>query len=258
MIKLEDKEKQYIDENTNGTIIIDNKKYYFKLIPSMSIGIEVAVENLAKLVDIKCAHYEVVEINGLNYYLCEDISGKDKFYTAYELGFYDYSLQNIWSEFELRYPEKYEYLKEQMIKIYIFDILLLNNDRNYGNFGFKFINSKIEDVYIFDNGDVFSDDQEALTSKPKFDSNLKNIPIELLKIVPEGFKESLDDLAYFLENNNEYYDLFINMYTILTPSIIEQELNKIDLDYQSKNDMINIYKQNYDLIGELIHKRGLK
>lgn len=256
MIKLTDKEKQYIDENTNGAIIIDNKKYYFKLISSMSIGIEVAVENLAKLVDIKCAHYEVVEINGLNYYLSLDIAENKEFYDAYELGFVSNSLYDIWNELEIRYPDKANYIMQEIVKIYIFDILILNEDRNYGNYGFTINNGNIEDVYILDNEFTFQSGQVVLSSKLEFKDSLNkknNINI------PEELEDSINELDYFLQtSSHEYYDLFINMYTILTPSIIEQELNKIDLDYQSKNDMINIYKQNYNLIGELIHKRGLK
>ena len=256
MIKLNEEQKKYIDEYSNGEININGIKYYFKLIPSLSKGIELVVENLAKLVDIKSAHYEMVTINGLSYYLCEDVAGKDEFFTAYDLGFFEYGLYDIWHELELRYPDKSEFLMQEIVKIYIFDILLLNNDRNYGNYGFKFVNGKIEDVYIYDNGDVFSNDQETLTSKFEFGDQL-NSKVNL--DFKEGLKENIEDLDYFLQtSSSEYYDLFKRMYDKLTPEVIKGELDKIEINYQSKIDMLNIYKENYALIKELLHKRGLK
>ena len=257
MIKLTNKEKEYIEEYSNGNIIINGKKYYFKLVVSANHGFEIIIEHLSKLVGIKCAHYEMININGTNYYLTEDLAGTDEFYDAYELGLADNSLYDIWNVLEMRYPDKSKYLMDQIVKIFIFDIITLNNDRNYGNYGFKFINGQIEDVYILDNESSFQDGEIVLSSKFDYKDKLNN-SINIDK-VPYELQSSMEDLEYFLQtSSSEYQELFKNMYEILTPELIKEELNKVEIKKEYKDDALNVYNENYELIGKLLNKRGLK
>ena len=256
MIKLNEEQEKYIDEYNNGSIIIGGKKYYFKLIPSMSYGLEIVAEHLANLAGIKCAHYEVVTINDLNYYLSLDL-GQDKNYaSAYELGFFDNSLYNIWNELELRYPDNKEYIMQEIVKIFMFDILLLNDDRNYGNYGFIIDGNKLKDVYILDNESILQSGEVVLSSKLEYGDKLNS---ETNVKIPERLEESINELDYFLQtSSSEYYDIFKGMYDKLTPDVVKNELDNVGINYQSKIDLINIYKENYALIGELLQKRGLK
>lgn len=255
MINLQKEQKYYIFSYNRGNLIIDGKKYFFKLIPNNVYGIETLVENLAKLVDIKCPHYEYVTINGLNYSLSEDIAGTGDFYTAYELGFFDNSLYDIWNVLEMQFPDKVSELMEKIIKIYIFDILLLNDDRNYGNYGFKVNDGKIEDVYIFDNEFSFQTGEVVLSSKLDFKDklnkrvNIGNIPYEL--------EPSIEELEYFLSTSSkEYIDLFNKIYMTLTPEVVKKELDKSLVE--DKDSLYKIYRENYLLIERLINKRRLK
>lgn len=254
MIDLTEKDEKYIFENNYGNITISDKKYFFKLIPDEAIGMEEAVEELAKLVGIKCAHYELININGYSFYLSEDIAGKDEFYPAYELGFFDNSLYEIWHELELRYPNNKEYILNEIIKIYIFDIILLNNDRNYGNYGFKMKDDKIEDVYIIDNELAFTNGEVVLSSKIDINDEL-NSKVDIK--IPYDLDSSINELDYFLQtSSSEYYDMFKKMYDILEPDVVLKTLLKYNVkDIRFK---MNIYKDNYRLIGELLNKRGLK
>lgn len=253
MINLTSEQLNYIDENSNGVIVINNKKYFFKLIPKLNYGIEIVIEKLANLVNIKCAHYEIVNINGLNYYLSEDIG--NNFIKADSLNINSNNIYDIESYLIHNYYERKDYLIYELIKIFFFDILVLNSDRNLENWGILFNGQTPEDIYILDNSSSFELNDPVLQARKNGvlyeESDIKNIPYELEK----GIRE----LNYFLQDaSSDIILLLEEMYNILTPETIIEIFQECDLDYKTKMDMINIYKENYYLAGRLLHKRGLK
>lgn len=103
------------------------------------------------MLNIKCPHYELITINNSIYYLSENISEKDEFLTFEQLDFSEKNLIDLANSISSVYPKQAKFLAEQLFKIYLFDILILNPDRKSSNIGMYFKNGKITDLYILDN-----------------------------------------------------------------------------------------------------------
>lgn len=258
MIELTKSQRKYIYTNNHGCIEVNGINYYFKLSPKSYRGIEATVEKLAKMVGLKCAHYEYVTIGEYDYCLSEDLSDGGMFYTADALHVYDDSLYGIWEFIDDHFPDRSIYLMNQIVKIYLFDILIMNSDRNASNYGFKFWGDKdgeFDDIYIFDNELSFEAEGVVLSSKFSCSDKLRE-PTSI-KDIPAGNEKIVEELDYFLETSSEeFYNMFLEMYNILTPEVVEAELKK----YNSKFDiyLMRAYKENYEIIGKLLKKRGLK
>lgn len=262
MLKLNEEQRNYINRLRYGSLKIDDKTYYFKLMnDSSSYGLEMVAEELAKLVGIKCAHYECVEINGFNYYLSEDIGKADKFLCAYGIGIKGDSLYDIWNVLEKKCPKKVEYLMRQIVKIYIFDILILNDDRNFGNYGFKVVNGDLEDVYILDNDLSFGYGNVMLSSKFEYSDRIKE-PISIEDVPDYMLPYSIDDLNYFLKTSSEEFNiLFKSMFDILNPDTVSKVLEKLSLKNikaKNKKALVDAYRENYELIGKFLNSSALK
>ena len=75
--------------------------------------------------------------------------------------------------FEKNYPKDSEKLTYQLIRVYLFDIFMMNSDRNLGNLGIL-IRDGVADLCILDNEYVFSDFGAKLLPKLFFDDRLKS------------------------------------------------------------------------------------
>ena len=149
----------------------------------------------------------------------------------------------------------------EIVKIYLFDIFIMNSDHNLGNFGFLYKNNEIQDIYILDNEFAFDDNEPVIISS-KFDSG-----DELNKKVKlntrDYNRDNLEELEYFLAtSSSEFIDLFISMYNILTPEVVKNTyLNILESNNEDISKIDNImykYRINYKVMGELINKRNIR
>lgn len=257
MLKLTDYQKDIITCTGSGKIEILGQKYFFKESEKDIDGVELLVEALANLVDVNCASYERIVINSKSYVLSKDIAGDEDFKTASVIlgkeNTNSSSLYNIWHILEQKYPSDVERIMYEIIKIYIFDFIVLNPDRIYNNWGIRFSEGKVDKVFILDNEESFNNLSHAfLDSHSDWDSPIKSQEIE-----------NLINLDYFFNtSSSEFIELFKSMYNILNPeavkSIFEQVEKEIGNGFKFNLELFKAYFQNYNEIGNLLNRRGLK
>jgi len=256
----------------------NNKKYYLKPVRN---NLEPVLERLAKLALINCVHYERINLDGLDYYISEDIAGEDEFLTAFNIEFpnedirsnkslkliknsmLEKNLYDIWTFLEQKYPDKIQFLMKEIVKIYLFDIITINGDRSLGNWGILFKNGEPDSVYILDNECSFNYEMESLISS-KFDKSdtLKN-RINFDFVDNPAIEGNIEDLEYFLATTSqEFKDILIDMFAKLNPEVVKQILEeeelKIGNGFKYEKEYLEDYTKNYELIRRLIYTRGLK
>ena len=77
-----------------------------------------------------------------------------------------------------------------------------------------------------------------------------------------GMKQNMELLNYFLATSSkEFEDLVIDFYNRMTPDVVYKVILDIEKDEDiiifDKNYNMELYKRNYQLIGELLIDRGL-
>ena len=182
------------------------------------------------------------------------------FKTGKELYFNSNSLYDIWIFLEKKYPKECPRLVNDLVKVFIYDIFMINGDRNLGNIGV------LEDgegpkLYILDNEFIFSEYPVDLLAKLYYDEHLKNYFYHNIKDIPFNIERILESLEYFLATSSiEYNHLVEDFYNKLTPEYIEY----VFLKYEDKGIIIDdkevylmLYKCNYNAIGKLLKERGL-
>ena len=261
MISLTEVQKQYVLKNRIGTVTINDKEYFFKPddVEYNVLGLEQVMELFAKKVNIKCPHYDIVEIDDLFFTFSENIS--NYFFVASKYNIPGFStLYEIWDKLEESKLPRVDILMFEIVKIYLFDIFSVNGDRNHNNWGIVNKDDNFPEVYILDN--EFSFDREysvLLSSEVEFPIS-KHGGIE--EFNPNSNEDSVlrfnhEDLTYFLKTaSSEFIDLLVDMYNTLTPELLEdvieevKEINQLPLThlYYIKD----LYRKNYNAIGELI------
>ena len=278
MISLTDKQKEYLLTNLKGIININGKRYFFKKIELDAN--ELVMERLAKAVDIKCAHYERITVNDNIFYLSDDIAdniddftidenGRPRgngFVSFNELVNGEHQITDIWIEIEQLLPGYEKKIIYEIIKIYLFDILTLNDDRQEANFGINFVNGVPIDVYILDNELALSPIMPTYLKADFFDKpNYDEINEKFLteynddEIIDNVIAYNLQELEVFLNvSSQEFIDLFIEMYDTLTPdlliSIYDELEKKYNTTFENKQANIDLYTLNYEMIGKLLYK----
>ena len=238
------------------TTIINGERYYLKKADKYTDGIELVVEILASLVDIKHVYYYRVLIDNKVYYLCKDLNRFSEFIPAEVMCGYKDNLDDIFDILNENYPDEVISLIDEIVKIFMFDILTLNSDRHMRNWGFVKNDQSKHDVYIFDNESCFYKLRPVRLKFKEDNENTFNKSIEVLD-------RNIEMLDYLLQNSDEYYqEMFKKMYNILTPELVENVFNFVIFNYKvniaSKETLMNNYIENYQKIEELLKGRTLK
>ena len=262
MLKLTKKEKEKLDNKVE--VVINGKKYFCK---SMCYGLtELLVERLAKIVNINTAHYELVNVSNQYFYLSEEIKGNGIFLTASQIGIHRNSLYYIWNFFEKCYPNQVHEIMVEIVKIYLFDILMLNADRVSSNWGFIVNNERIESVYIFDNELAFCVDSPVmLTAKKNYNDKLeKYSKLDNWHSLFTAVQKNIRELEMFLVMApEEYIDIFLDMYAKLTVPVVRDTYEAILKEVGNNKTLfgnleyLRIYNDSYKAIGKLLEAHGL-
>ena len=145
---LTNEDKNRIINNRKPIIEIDGKRYFSKIGMFQMDGVPLVVEKLADLVGIKSAHIERFLIDGAAYYLSEDLNNSDE--TRFESAMYSIrfaqTLNEMCDALQDHYPKQTVFLIDKVIKIYMFDTLIMNSDRNYSNWGFLYSGDAVKAV----------------------------------------------------------------------------------------------------------------
>ena len=143
------------------------------------------------------------------------------------------------------FPKHANYLKAQLLRVYLFDLLILNIDRHIGNWGIVASEEGLN-IYIFDNSLSFI---SGCPPKLVFNDESRHSKSSDLKGY-HHYYPTLNELKYFIENAPlEYIDILKELYEELTPEIVEKVFALYTTGYEQS---LQIYMENYEAIGLLL------
>lgn len=265
---------------------IKGEKYYFK---STTYGInELIVYYLAKKCGLFALKYDLAIFKGgigviskdfrsqnANYYSMNDILkeyANDNITIFYELGLnpnsinphlYDMTnLLSFWQAIENKYKNvaniNFENLLNELVKRYMFNILI----RNHDDFSKNFVVEEKKDQ----NGNITN-----VSFVPIFDSELflsDKSTIGLAVDYKDNDKSSYDSLEYFFKISDEkYIKLFLELFEKLDVSAIDDALNEIEkqigfsiyflIDDDQYERLINDFNENRQNILEVLKRLNI-
>lgn len=258
MIKLDLEAINRIHNNGKvGVLLIDNKIYYYGTCGYNDIVGELLSKKILNLIGINCLDYDYAILKNEYVKLSEEIPG---FTDGEDLGVPYDNLYDIWDSLEKQGFDAKRLMRD-FIKIYLFDILFLNDDRVARNWGISKIDDQVE-LYAIDNEEIFSRKFIA-----QVQSEFAKVPYQNRVLTEdETLERNISNLKRFLETSDtEFYELFLSIYNTLTPEVVEDAYNELDsielkeedkeLYFGDKEENLELYRKNYRLIGELIMER---
>lgn len=263
MLALSEEQLKYVTHFTNGTIDIDGVTYICKAHVSGMEYSEIIAEKVCRILGINCAHYESLVIGNDIYYFSKHLNTIGKFIPGDDLGIRQNTLYDVWAVLEEYFGDA-SLAMEDLVKIYLFDILFINSDRDNRNFGLVRVGNETR-IYAYDNEFIFDDcDKVSLSAKYERHDELRN-PHEwnVENYEEHVLKENMLELEYFLsESEDKYSEILENMLNIITPEMFLKIIQEVELEV---NDVINnrdvwynLYRKNYYPIKELLESRKIK
>lgn len=252
MIDLTELKKEKIKSRVNNTINIGKSKYYVKRNYSDLDYSEIIAYRLAKELGINCVPYEAVLIKGELYYLSKYIEPSltgAYFALNYDMPLsFHISIYDIWDTIDKHFENTFE-LMEDVIKIFLFDIMFLHYDRSPMNWLYV---SNEKRIYMLDNEFIFVPEYLDRVYK------MFVCPME----EESNYDNRLEDLARFLEvSSREYIIEFKNMLLKITPDRLEEIIDNISSEYRAtipKRDLyLRKYKEHYEKMMELVNTKTI-
>lgn len=240
MINIDAKNRELIPCSIDEWLEINHKRYFVKRQRTRLDYCEIVAEKIAARFGIICAHYEGLRMGHKIYLLSEDLASIGAFKPISEYGPHNPSLYTFWELFERIYPSYSNQLLQELIRVYLMDIIIMNSDRNHTNWGI-IITSSGPHICIFDNELILRGDDVKLTADFIDGDNLTAL----------DDKPCLtEELDYFLETSTEeYLLLFEEMLNTLTPEVFEQILNEVEEEYQDTIEekiwALHLFSDNY-------------
>lgn len=268
------KDKNRISNNVGNKININGKNYYIKRPLGKIYCAEIIAERLCNILGIKTAHYEIVDIDGNRFYLSEVLGENGYFVTGSELSTIAKpedgnlsadSLYYIWEVLEA-YFDKTGIPMLDIVKVYLFDIMFLNSDRNAPNWALV-NDGEGPYVCIFDNESIFDAYGVVLSAKLTETDDLNNYSgsnnyefdffDSYGAVVRSDYLEILHELEYFLStSDNMYTELFESMLEKVTPEVLESVIDSTKTDKKTKDMCVQLYKKHYKNMKVLVEARG--
>lgn len=210
-----------IINDDKGTIYIDGYKYFYK---RNDAYVEVLVEKIMDLFNLNHVHYIPIRVNDKDYYISKDLNSDGTFITAEDMGLISYNLDDIRVFIRKKFPSDYEYLFNDILKMYYMDLMILNIDRSNSNWGF-FISDKDVNIYLLDNDLSFIYYSSYFTS---LDSNTY-----------KDSKLEIDNI--FNSFSDKDIELFYDMYSLLDYDMLVKLIRETEIDINKEL----LYKDNY-------------
>ncbi len=242
---------EYITAKGDNKVYYQGKLCYFKTGETNMLLNELVAEYLAKDFNIASAHYEIGLIGNTPVVISQSVFAKDSnYYSLFDLIKYDIDLETLWNELELKYKDYtiVERLMEEIVKVFLFDILIANDDRHGLN------------LYIIENSDgphvapIF--DNESMLSELSI-----NYQMYILNIEPVNNRNNTNILNRFLSvSSSRYAKILEDNLWIISEENIKKVLSKIEedrkiiLNEKYKKDIIEGFKLNAEMIKKALNK----
>ena len=258
-MKLTEKQKAELLSKEHNYVDIDGVQYFCKV--AKNDCNEILAYRLASLVGINRPLYHIVRVNKDLYYLSYSFNNLGSFKSGKDLIGIDYfsnTMYNMWHVLEKEYPKECKDLIFDLVKVFIFDIFMLNGDRHAGNYAIVEENGK-PNIYIFDNESIFESifrvELSPKYSKRDFLGNGTRIINDPSATI--GMKQNMELLEYFLITSSKLFcDLVIDFYNKLTPDVVYNVILEVEkftgITNYDKDYNMKLYKKNYELIGDLL------
>ena len=254
----------YKDSNKSEILFNYNDKYYFfkTNLSSEDRYNELIAEKIAKKLGIKCANYYlgeycnqkgvVSEVFDVKYYKSMD----EFLYSVYgDECFEKNNLEDIWNALLINFnQEQTEKVMDDIVNVFLFDVIIANNDRHANNLGLIIKNNNVELAPIFDNDNMLreiamNDGAFFLGIERKDYYNYLN---------GESKKDNVFD-KFIKISDSEYIERLKNMLSVISDdSIIEifKELEKegVKISKEKQLDILNRFRKNYNIIEKKIDK----
>ncbi len=235
---------------------------------------EVISYKLAKEIGLLCPFYKIAVIDQRVYVISEDLNNYGFFQTFADLEMPEsigMSLYEIWDYLE-NYFKNSPLIKdipsilEDIIKTYIFDIILGNWDRFNYNWGLVFNEDKVK-LAIFDNEFITSYRLPAVSSSisgdiwgkdKKMTLNKKDtLKYEIKRFLQESSSEFIEMFNKILEDfsPNHFIDVLNNVEKEETVATYREDIH---LKISKKDEYIEKYQSNYALIKEACEELSRK
>lgn len=219
---------------------------------------ELIGKKIADVMDLVCPKYFLVEVDNVRYLLSEDLNQYGKFINALKICHglskdIDISANSIYSVrayIEKYFPvDKSKKMMQEIIRMYIFDILFLNSDRDLQNWGILFQENGNQNIVIFDNELIFYEN----TFFPG---------ISLTASISTKYPQVYDDFRIFLkESSSEFISLFKDYFDLITPEFLKDLINQVErennISLATKEELITKYN-NHRVNLEQIYNEKIK
>lgn len=270
------KEREFVSLSVGNVHVkktgVEQKTYFHPLELATN---EVIGSKIAQEMGLMCPTYKIVmpdreKIHQV-YVVSDDLNNYGKFYTFEDLEMPSWtglSLYEIWDFLENYFCDNMgggsiSNIFTSIIKVYIYDILLGNWDRFHSNWGLIYMSDHKVQLAIFDNECIMDYHLPALSSQvsgDEWDSIKKNT---------RNKKETLrEEIKQFLmESSDEFFQMFKDTFVKFTPDYFSLILDKVELEeiiyteegeipliIKNKNKYVENYKNNYDLIHEVLQE----
>lgn len=255
----------------NFSFFYNNKKYFFKKCKNIhEVYNELIAEEIANEFGIPCAHYDLASYYGFIGTVSENfINRKDNYITIEEILKKVFKKENVSKynnlediEISLIYLYKDQLIVNQLmnelINIFIFDILIANLDRHVSN------NGIIENENGIHFGKVF--DNEKMLSDASINMGIYSLGISRNDYHPFILDYNEDDnfiKKFLYQSSKEYKKLLEDKLEIISDENIEKILVKVEQKINSPiqpniREKIKLkFSQNLSMIEQILNQRKI-
>ena len=238
------------EDCTHYKIKYNNDIYYMKLITiNEKVYNELIAEEIAHDFDIRCANTDLGIYKGNYYCLSKQIyNSNDKYIPMNNLmDEHDNNLTYIWNLLEDEYRDRklISKLMDDLVNIFLFDVLIANYDRHVGNYGLIMSNNSVFVAPIFDNENMLSvysmidgDFCIGMEDKDYYESDLFT---KFLKLSSDIYLDKFESKLWIIDQEN-------------VKKVIERVENKIgiQIDLETRNRILLNFSDNLCSIRSII------
>lgn len=257
----------------NGFIILDNikneykqtqfiyifehngKKYFFKERSEGMFYNELIAEELAKDYNIPHVHYDIAIYNNKTGVISEDFKKNNLYLSMHEFIYNNggkengyINLMDVWNILDEVYDKDIVFkIMNELINIYLFDILIANPDRHDENYGIFTDENSLSP--IFDNELLLYEDS---IKKSLFEIKIDNLDSRYIYEEKEDINNSL--YIFLKESSKTYLNYFKSKLWIISSENINKVFNRIEERTHSKipsyikETMLNNFEENRNVI----------
>lgn len=261
---------QYIHDVRDNTFYIGTDMYYFKVCTNVdSLYNELIVEELAQQFGLECAKYDIGFIDDSIIIFSKNVVKNDEKIINVEDVMLKYypdeinidkrnNLEDLWNAFYLRYRDNHivKKLMDQIVNMFLFDVLIGNSDRHYNNY--LLLETKddvnigpiIDNQYILNSNAIYYGGYDIGISYDdyfycaQYLKDEDNFLLKFLNLSDSSYRDIIESKLYLIEdaNINNIFQIIENRIGCKINSLIKRKL--LDKFKVNRNMIKSILKRN--------------